>query len=290
MTPELPRCGQLPVVLPPMTDELLSSWTCRHAVFYGVPPVTMLRHCLSDASAMRAIDLGLTTEQGAHIAHTFRTDASIVREMTFANFSAESHRWIAAKSMQFCANCRRQANSNEPEPVRRSQLLGWRITCSQCGSSLSANEGNAIASPINSYWTEALNGQRLINDEAEHGVQSWAPPMELARLLLMRRDPRTSNAEANGNPRLLGAVLPEIDAVLANSRIVLPSPAKPILPLMLRPALLAAVAILERQGPFMLARLEERTIGQNRSRFRELAGTMLGIPPEPATLSLLQHI
>lgn len=69
--------------------------------------------------------------------------------------------------------------------------------------------------------------------------------MELARLLLMRRDPRKSNTAANGNPRLLGVVLPEIDAV-ANSRIVLPSPAKPILPLMLRPALLAAVAILER--------------------------------------------
>lgn len=151
------------------------------------------------------------------------------------------------------------------------------------------HEGNAITSPINSYWPDALNGQRLINDEAEHGVQSWAPPMELARLLLMRRDPRTSNSLANGNPRLLGVVVPEIDAVVANSRIVLPSPAKPILPLFLRQAPLAAVAILERQGPFMLAQLEEKMIGQNRSRFRELTTTMLGIPPEPAVLSLLQH-
>ena len=134
-----------------------------------------------------------------------------------------------------------------------------------------------------------LSGQRLIDDEAQHGVQSWAPPMELARLLLMRRDPRKSNTAANGNPRLLGVVLPEIDAV-ANSRIVLPSPAKPILPLMLRPALLAAVAILERQGPSMLTQLEAKMIGQNRSRFRELAMAMLGIPPEPAALSLLQHI
>ncbi len=32
----------------------------------------------------------------------------------------------------------------------------------------------------------------------------------------------------------------------------------------------------------MLARLEAKMIGQNRSRFRELATTMLGIPPEPA--------
>lgn len=290
MTLKRPHCDQLPVVLPPLTDELLSSWICRHAVFYGVLPVTMLQHCLSDAPSMRAIDLRLTAEQGARIAHVFRTDAAIVRQMGFANLCPESHRWIAAKSMQFCANCRRQENSNGPDPGRRSQLLGWRITCSQCGSPLSDNEGNAVASPINSYWNEALNGQHLIDDEAQHGVQSWAPPMELARLLLMRRDPRTSNAAANGNPRLLGAVLPEIDAVLANSRIVLPSPAKPILPHMLRPALLAAVAILERQGSSMLTQLEAKMIGQNRSRFRELAATMLGIPPEPAALSLLQHI
>ncbi|QGN00003.1 hypothetical protein F7D14_21470 (plasmid) [Methylocystis parvus] len=277
-------------MLPPLTYELLSSWICRHAVFYGVQPVTMLRHCLSDASSMREIDFRRTTKQAACIAHVFRTDATVVRQMSFANLCPDSHRWIAAKPMQFCANCRHQANSKGPEPVSRSQLLGWRITCSQCGSPLSDNEGNAVASPINSNWNEALNGQRLIDDEAQHGVQSWAPPMELARLLLMRRDPRTSNAAPNGNPRLLGAVLPEIDAVLANSRIVLPSPAKPILPLMLRPALLAAVAILERQGPFMLARLEERMIDQNRSRFRELAATMLCIPPEPVELSYLQHI
>jgi hypothetical protein len=27
---------QLPVVLPPVPDELLSSWIARHAAFYGV--------------------------------------------------------------------------------------------------------------------------------------------------------------------------------------------------------------------------------------------------------------
>ena len=88
MTPKLPRCDQLPVVLPALTDELLSSWICRHAVFYGIPPVTMLRHCLADASAMRAIDLRLTAEQGARIAHVLRTDATVVRQMSFANVSA----------------------------------------------------------------------------------------------------------------------------------------------------------------------------------------------------------
>lgn len=289
MTPKLPRCGQLPVVLPPLTDELLSSWICRHAVFYGVPPVTMLRHCLADASAMRAIDLRLTAEQAARIAHMFRTDASVIRQMSFANLSPESHRWIAAKSMQFCANCSCQANSNGPEPVRRSQLLGWRLTCVQCGSPLIDSDKRSTPSPFAAYWTDAFEGQRLIDDEAEQGVRTWASSTELARLLLMRRNPRTTHLKRSGNIRLLGAIVPEIDAVV-DGEISLPSPANPILPLWLRPALLAGVSIVERQGPAMLAWLQSKTIGQNRTRFSELATPMLGTPPEPATLSLLQHI
>ncbi|MGD9658246.1 MAG: hypothetical protein AB7U61_11540, partial [Methylocystis sp.] len=63
----------------------------------------------------------------------------------------------------------------------------------------------------------------------------------------------------------------------------------PILPLWLRPALLAGVSIVERQGPAMLARLQSKTIGQNPTRFSELATTMLGTPPEPKKLSLLQR-
>jgi hypothetical protein len=41
--------------------------------------------------------------------------------------------------------------------------------------------------------------------------------------------------------------------------------------------------------PAMLAWLQSKMIGQNRTRFIELTTTMLGIPPEPAELSILQH-
>lgn len=49
-------------------------------------PLTMLRHCLADASSMRAIDLRLTAELAARIAHVFRTDATAVRLMSLAKF------------------------------------------------------------------------------------------------------------------------------------------------------------------------------------------------------------
>lgn len=48
---------QLPVVLSHHSDELLSSWIGRHAAFYAVPPLVMLRHCLPEASSLRAADL-----------------------------------------------------------------------------------------------------------------------------------------------------------------------------------------------------------------------------------------
>ena len=55
---------QLPVRLPPFTDELLSSWLCRHASFYAVPPLVMLQHCLPEVTSLRAADLDLSAVSG----------------------------------------------------------------------------------------------------------------------------------------------------------------------------------------------------------------------------------
>ena len=231
-----------------------------------------------DMSSLRALDLRLTDEEASRVAAMFRTEAASVQRLSLANISPKLHRFIATRPVQFCAVCSRRLDSNKSEPTRRSQLLGWRLSCSQCGAALTDNHDHESPCPFADYWTEALNGQRLIDDEAERGVQSWGPPTELARLLLMRRDPRTGHSATNNDLRLLGLVVPEIDALLADHRIKLPSPARPILPLWLRPALLAAASLVEREGPAMLAWLRGKTIGQNRTRFDEVAVPMLGIP------------
>ncbi|RVK40706.1 hypothetical protein CN160_33915 [Sinorhizobium meliloti] len=59
--------------------------------------------------------------------------------------------------------------------------------------------------------------------------------------------------------------LPDLDDVV--ERRSLPIPANPILPLHLRPALLAGVAIVERAGPEMLKMLRAKMMGQNQARF-----------------------
>jgi hypothetical protein len=66
MTEGLEPRRQLPIILLPVSDELLYSWITRHATFYGVPPLIMLRHCLPEASSLRAADFRLTDVQIRH--------------------------------------------------------------------------------------------------------------------------------------------------------------------------------------------------------------------------------
>jgi hypothetical protein len=111
-----------------------------------------------------------------------------------------------------------------------------------------------------SYWSAALRGEELLDAEAESRHQPWASPIDIARLLLMRSNPKTVRPEKrNSSPRILGVILPELETVVAKSGTSLPSPDKPILPLNLRPALLAGIAIVERAGPAILEMLHACT-------------------------------
>jgi hypothetical protein len=117
--------------LSPVADELLSSWINRHAAFYAVPPLVMLRRCLPDARSLRTADLHLTDIQADHFANMFAAEPDVVRDMTFANVPQSARRLIAARPLQFCPNA--GLTTRIPCPILRSQLSGWRITCSLCG-------------------------------------------------------------------------------------------------------------------------------------------------------------
>lgn len=245
---------QLPVRLPPCPNELLSSWIGRHAAFYAVAPLVMLRHCLPEASSLRAADLHLSNNQEVRLAKMFATEPAVVRRMTFTNIARSSHRLIAAMPLQLCSLC--HSGHGDPRPILRSQLLGWRITCPLCGNHLRDAGGREVPSPFRQYRGAALRGEKLLDDEAERGIGTWTSAADIARLLLMRRIPRPIPREHDlWRFRVLGAIIPDLDHVVAEQQENLPTPAKPILPLHLRPALLAGVAIVERTGPEMLRML-----------------------------------
>ncbi len=168
MMPEAAPLRQLPVVLPPAIDELLSSWISRHAAFYGVPPSSMLRHCLPEAASLRATDLHLTNDQVRHLANMFATEQDVVRRMTFTNVARTSRRLIATRPLQSCSNC--VSGSGEPKPITRSQLLGWRITCSLCRGPLHDGDEHVVPFLFRHYLGAALRGEELLDTEAERGI------------------------------------------------------------------------------------------------------------------------
>jgi hypothetical protein len=265
---------QLPVRLSPVADELLSSWIGRHAAFYSVPPLVMLRHCLPEASSLRAADLQLTGDQEIRLANMFATEPSATHQMTFANIAQSSHRLISARPTQVCTSC--SPGHTEPQPIMRSQLLGWRITCPLCGDQFRDAGRREIPSPFRQYRSAALRGEKLLDDEVERGIGTWTSPAEIARLLLMRRIPRPIPREHDlWRFRVLGTIIPDLDGIVAAEQENLPTPAKPILPLHMRPALLAGIAIVERAGPEMLRMLRGHMMGDNRVRFTDAAERMI---------------
>jgi len=280
---------QLPVRLPPFTDELLSSWLCRHAAFYAVPPLVMLQHCLPELASLRAADLDLSAVQASRLANTLSIEPNAVRAMTFARVNKKSRRLIAAKPLQSCLHC--GPAHLDCGPILRNQLLGWRVTCPSCGELLSDPNGLEVASPFLKYQQATLHGERLLNAEAERGKWTWASPVDIARLLLMRRVPRPPPDEGEfWRFRVLGAIIPEFDDLVAAKPQSLPTSGTPILPLCLRPALLAGVAIVDRAGPGMLPMLQRHTMGDNRARFGELAGRSIADARKPRPLLQWQLI
>jgi hypothetical protein len=255
------------VILPPCPDELLSSWIGRHADFYAVSPLIMLRHCLPEAPSLRAADLYLRGDQEARVAKMLATEPAIVRRMTFTDVDQLFRRMIATQPLQSCLGC--SSRHMNPEPILRSQFLGWRITCPHCGDPLRDAAGHQVSAPFRHYRRAALRGEQLLDSEAEHSIRTWASPAKIANVLLMRRiiwpPPREHKL---WRFRVLGAIVPDFDHVVVSEKD-LPTPAKPILPLPLRAALLAGVAIVERAGPEMLRMLQKHTFGTNWHRFTD---------------------
>lgn len=234
----------------------------------------MLCHCLPEATSLRAIDRTLNHNQTIRLGEMFSTDAKTVLQMTFVEVRQSAHRFIAKEPSQSCPIC--CSGTTEPVATRRSQLQGWRITCPHCGRPFQDVDHCQRDPAFHPYRAAALRGEKLLDNDAEHGLSTWTSPLELARLLLMRRIPRPLPRNADlWRYRLLGAVIPDLDNVIAKETSFPPSPKRPILPLHIRPALLAGVSMVERAGPEMLKMLRGHTFGHNRNNFTETAERLI---------------
>jgi hypothetical protein len=127
------------------SDELLSSWINRHAAFYAVPPLVMLRHCLPEARSLRAADLHLSSDQEIRLANMFATEPAVVRRMTFTNVAQSSHRLIAVRPVAGLHELQPGTCGTGANPAKPAAGLAHHVPC--CGDQL-RDAGGANSPPL----------------------------------------------------------------------------------------------------------------------------------------------
>lgn len=260
----------LPVVLPSMPDEVLSSWIRRHAEFYGVSPIRMLRHCLPSGRSVPALDHTLTHDEAAQLAFVFHRRASEIRLMTHADLANfVKRRLITLDPTQLCRTWKTRWSRGASSAVMRGSLQGWRVTCPTCGSRLlpSDSSGQDIEF-FAKHWPAAVEGERLLDNYIVRGIWTWISPLALLRLLLVRRACTAADfARGVEKGRVVEVLVPAFDETVQQHQVALPKGERLIIPLGARVALLAAVALVEEEGWAAIRRLRGATLGNYRFGF-----------------------
>ena len=211
----------LPVILPPLTDELLSSWINRHAAFIGVNGMRLLRHYRIDVPAVRDLDLELSRCDGSKLAEALRCSPQVLRNMTQSRGGRVRSGLVAIRQpTQICRPCavRHSANSVTRNARLRSWMEGWRITCPICRTELEdfrlytrlfrADPADALLMQIKHI---AREGEQKIDRSSMRrgGASTYAT---LMRGLLLPQASRIRPRDIAATiPRLLDLVVPGAD-------------------------------------------------------------------------------
>jgi hypothetical protein len=275
----------LPVILKPAVDELLSSWLFRHAAFYGLRPLSLLRHLLPESRIQKieVVDTRLSKEALERLAGFLRSEPADIERMTFSGLSGEARRFVARSPVQLCILCHSQNRDPDTQNAKlRGAHCGWRITCPYCGGKLSplprvthvpVDEG------VSTIWHEAAEGERLLdrlladNETADAAVAAF-------RMLLLRRGRPLAGGDPS-NWRAVDAVVPGFEDLARSCGLSRAWASSLITPILLRPLFLAGFRrLLENPRPITEI-LRCVVLGNYRlclERFASKASTLLGSP------------
>lgn len=248
---------QLPVVLPPLADELLSSWINRHASFYGVTGGHLLRHYSLEAASLRDLDLNLTSYDQRQLAHLFRYDPRAIRNMTQSPGRPRPPGLIAtSRPMQVCRRCitRHRGELATRGARLRSWMEGWRIGCPVCGIAMEDSrplDRLTRADPTDPLLVgvagPARRGELMMTSATREGRQG-NPLIVLMRSLLLPLASHLRGASFDGEtPRLLDMIVPGFDAFIHHWHPGFRRPGTLLLPLSIRIPVLAGVAYVASQ-------------------------------------------
>lgn len=255
----------LPVILPPLADELLSSWINRHAAFVGVSAGRLLRHYSIKVPSVRDLDLSLSRRHAALLADVLRCSPRLIRNMTQSRGGRVRNRLVAIRQPpQICRPCARRhaACALTRGTWLRSWMEGWRLTCPICGAALEdfrlyarlfrADPSDALLVMIE---RSAREGEKIM-DQASRRRDGGSAHATLMRSLLLPQGLTNGTQEAAAvAPRLLNLVVPGSEGFLQRlSPETWPCTAR-MLPLSLRAPVLAGVAAVSTRPDYWVATL-----------------------------------
>lgn len=248
------------MILPPLADELLSSWINRNAAFVGVSGERLLRHCGIEVPSVRNVDLSLSRRHATMLADVLRCSPHLIRNMTQSRGGRVRSRLVAiGQPPQICRPCaHRHATNVLTRGTRlRSWMEGWRLTCPICGAVLEdfrlytrlfrADPSDALLMKIE---RNARDGERVMDRASRRRDAGFAHAALMRSLLL----PQTSRSGTRKS-RLLNLVVPDAEDFFKR----LPPETWPctarMLPLSVRVPVLAGVAAVSSHPEYWVAKL-----------------------------------
>ena len=274
----------LPVILPPLTDELLSSWISRHATFLGVSGARLLKHYHIEVPTLRDLDLSLSRRHAAVLAGALRCSPHLVRNMMQSRGGRVHSGLVGIRQpAQICRACehRHAANAVTRGARLRNWMEGWRITCPICGAALEdfrlytrlfrADPLDALLVQIRST---ARHGEQIV-DRACVRHSDNSIHTALMRSLLSPQAPGTTIRRAPGAlSRLLDLVVPgSNDFFRRLAPEIWPCNSR-ILPLSVRIPVLAGVAEVSSRPEYWVERLVGAAAPPHQIRLRHCLGTL----------------
>jgi len=268
----------LPVILPPMRDELLSSWLRRHGDFYGATGATILRRCLPAMTSVSAVDAGLAKNDERRLAELFRCDRQDIRGMTHLRKSRRPGGLIATVNpIQVCRNCIVRHSATEVTRGARlcSWMEGWRLSCPLCGTNLEdvrpmhllskVDPGNPLLVQVAPM---ARRGEMFMNKVIHAPGRVSTYMVELMRILLLPCEDRPANHQPGIDiPRLLNLVVPGFDLFMRRHHRYFARPGTLLLTMSVRIPVLAGLATIVNTPDDWTERLSGAMAPQFRNHF-----------------------
>lgn len=285
----------LPVVLKPARDELLSSWLARHARFYGVTSPFFAKWLGLGDVRLRALDHRLGLGQLARLAQKFRCDPTALIDMTHIDKRDGRVGDLISRGRQpqICRPCAdRYAQDGAEGAASKNWSKAWRITCPVCRAPFTdTNEHRGSratlleTTPFDELWSEAVEGERIVEQFLAGERRDEHSPISIMRLLLVQTwKPSAGDVNPFVVGWVLGTLFPTFDARARPIKRRVTHAAVTTLPIEFRPALLAGLARVLAH-PAVLQDLRRATLQRGQRNFDKFCRDAKFELPEAAASS-----